>query len=73
MAERLESCATCRWWEAPSSAETDAGVCRRHAPLVVAVPSSPSALSVGTPFWPRTRPGEFCGDWQPHGGGQGGP
>lgn len=50
-----ETCSTCRFWH------EDPAQCRRYPPVVPA--GGCPSRETGSTYWPRTSPGDWCGEW----------
>ena len=55
------TCSNCKYWQ-DISRNIDRGYCRRNAPRPAAVsPIGETGNLDGV--WPRTSPGDWCGEW----------
>ena len=55
------TCSTCKYWQSIQK-NIDLGYCRRYAPRPTAVSPLGETGNLDS-IWPRTAPGDWCGDW----------
>jgi hypothetical protein len=67
MADRMDTCASCRFWRRfPDMVGGGEGECRRRAPVAL---DENRAVGHTAPAWPHTDSSDWCGDYEPRRGG----
>lgn len=70
MAERIERCETCRWWNCWRDRLQPFGDCQRFPPQLFRLKNLPQAETaegdlMNCTTWPLTECSDWCGEWTP--------
>lgn len=63
-----ETCFNCRFWENENGGTNENSPCKRYAPRVMLFQIDPDGCGLenaDSGAWPRTLPGDWCGEWKP--------